>query len=422
MMRVGVAILLSVSVFTNVKANLFQRVFDAWTESQLHKSVPKEIEEEQESYVYIDEDRRLRVLSANSSQEMLNASGQFGKCGMDITLPVKGALVCDPPNALPQICSLVCQRGYYSSGPNKDIACADNLCRGSCTPETVEYVSNELRYGSRECSYTQWKECDTTESGLCLETVTEPCSYSYYVESKQSGCKLTEESVPSGCWSSGCMGSCEKSGGYHYYTSRCPSACKPWQDPEKPNFVCSPCRAPVLPTNSAILESDALSANDPPSQITVGCAEGYWGTSMKANCMSYDGSFYPPVIVACSKCSVPPTIEYETFVTIDRGGFFEYKCADGYAGESTYMHCNKVDGSWPEPQAPECYPDVSPSPSVSPSATLTPGFSLSATPSNTPAQSPSVSKTPRAPKVKGSRAPSPAAKQLGSAPPNLRQT
>jgi hypothetical protein len=355
----------------------------------------------EDSYVFIDPNVRARVLAETTTEGVLRASGAYGKCASNVAMPANGGIVCDPPNILPQICSLVCKGGYYSSGRHKDVACADAMCTGpTCTPTHRNYTSNVLRYDTRECEYVKWNECTTTQSGLCLETTTETCQYSYYEEVEYTECVLVPTDAPD-CWNSGCRGTCTNPGTYHYYTKSCPTTCAPWQDPPVPEFACSPCRIPSLPEHTIMLSAFVES-----SEIKVGCADGYWGGNRTSYCVM-DGSFYPPIELACNQCSEPPMIEYETFTAIRTTGMVEFRCADGYVGDSTFTKCDRYTGEWNLPHAPNCDIYVEPSVSASPSPTVTIGYTLTSSPTPSMIESSSPSKTPRPPKIKGSRAPSP---------------
>jgi hypothetical protein len=377
-----------------------------------------------DEYLYqavIDPEVQARVLSATSYTHARKLGGVFGLCADGINIPLKGGLVCDPPNALPQICTLVCQQGYYSSGLNRDIACADAMCEGSCKVNRHECVGNQVKFASRPCSYIRYINCTENESQLCLETVEEECKYSYYEEVRRPCCNITQVGEPEGCWTSGCTGNCDSPGVFHYYSSSCGDVCPPWQDPPNPSFQCSACRVPTeFPPHVGILSSNAKGF-DPPSEITLGCYVGYWGPKQTSYCMSTDGSFYPPVDIQCNPCSAPPEIDAELVVrimqTLER---VEFRCIDGYIGDSTFSECHKETGVWSSVEPPYC--EVAPSaratPSITPSASITPdpNPSVSPTPSEapteTPTPTPSASKSPRPPKVKGSRAP--------TQPPKLR--
>jgi hypothetical protein len=147
--------------------------------------------------------------------------------------------------------------------------------------------------------------------------------------------------------------------------------------------------------------------------------------------MSTDGTFYPPVATECTLCSSPPEIEGEAFTTVQiNPGRFEFRCTSGYVGDSTFTQCDSITGIWNTPDAPYCdlMPSPNETPSITPSATVgviadktiiqspsetpTQSQTPSQTPSETPTQTPSASKSPRPPKIKGSRAP--------TQPPKLR--
>ena len=388
-----------------------------------------------EEYTYqaiIDPDVQARVLSATSYAHARKLGGVFGLCGDGINIPLNGGLVCDPPNRLPQICTLVCKQGYYSSGVHRDIACADAMCEGQCQTNRYDCVGNQIKFDSRPCSYMRYVPCNETNSGLCLETVSELCQYSYYEEVRRPCCNMTQISEPEGCWTSGCTGNCDSPGVYHYYSSTCEDVCPPWQDPPNPSFQCSPCQVPTtFPLHAGILSSNAT-AFDPPSEIRVGCDVGYWGSIQTSYCMSSDGSFYPPADIQCNPCSAPPEMDADLVERIvqkvgEDGSIerVEFRCKAGYVGDSTFSECHKETGVWQDVYPPYC--DIAPSPestpSISPSVSITPDPDMSVsptpsespseTPTQSPTQSPSSSKSPRAPKVKGSRAPSPPPKIRG---------
>jgi hypothetical protein len=302
----------------------------------------------------------------------------------------------------------LCDDGYYSTG-TKDVACADSVCKGECKQQYQEITENTIEYATRECSYSRWIECDENESGLCLETVTEPCQYSYYVEKKKQACTLVPRNAPQECPNSGCMGTCEKPGTFHYYASRCLDACPPWRDLINPTFICKKCSEPPKLPNTIIQYIK-------PSEMRYVCPEGTWGTpSVSSYCMSFDGSWYPSPPAPICKACIPPNIEEDIagFHTIlqKNSSTITIGCATGYVGEQTTTRCSELDGTWSHVEYPLCTiwsptvtstvtSSITPSPSVS---------SISSSPDASPSSnpSPSPSRTPRPPKVKGSRAPSP---------------
>ncbi len=367
----------------------------------------------------IDPEVQARVLSATSHTHARKLGGVFGLCADGINIPLKGGLVCDPPNTLPQICTLVCQQGYYSSGVNKDLVCADAMCEGPCKTDPYECVGNQIKFGTRPCSYIRYTNCTDSDSQLCLETVEEECKYTYYEEVRRPCCNLTQVGEPEGCWTSGCTGNCDSPGVYHYYSTTCADVCPPWQDPPNPAFQCSACQVPELPPHAIVLSSNAKEF-DPPSEITVGCDVGYWGSIQTSYCTT-DGSFYPPVDIQCNPCSAPPEFEAELVERVVQTlELVEFRCIHGYVGDSTFSECHKETGVWSNVEPPYCEAAPSPgaTPSITPSASIRPDPepSVSPTPSEapteTPTRTPSASKSPRPPKVKGSRAP--------TQPPKLR--
>lgn len=329
----------------------------------------------------------------------------YGLCLDGITLPVNATVQCDPPNILPQICMLVCPDGYYSSG-SKDVACADSICYGTCRKEEYTYDNTQLVYYEDECTYTNYVNCNTTASGLCLEMRVEPCQRSRYNTTVERGCKMMPD-LTEDCWNSGCMGTCETEGAvrYHYYSKTCPQLCQPWRD-TSPQFRCTPCSTPPQMGLEYIT----------PSQIRYICPPGSWGAPTQLSyCMKMDGSWYPPPTAPdCNACVYPDIINDVTADhTVKIGdGKIEIGCKEGYMGEPVTMTCSQIDGTWTKVEYPECLIwSPSATPSISATASVSP-MSASVTPSVTSAASASVSKTPRAPKVKGSRAPSPAPKIL----------
>ncbi len=390
-------------------------------------------DDEYEYEAVIDPVRRVLALSTKNGTEARRLGGVYGLCAMDVTVPEFGALVCDPPNALPQICTLVCKQGYYSSGIHRDIACADAMCEGPCTSQKYECKGTEIRFGQRDCEYIRSVPCES--QGTCLETVKEPCSYSYYEEVSRPCCNYTAVLAPEECWNSGCNGSCDSPGVYHYYSNSCADMCPPWRDPEVPQFSCSPCQVPTDFNPHVRVLSTNAGPGETPSEIVVGCEPGYWGNIVHSYCMSTDGSFYPPVSnIVCSPCSEPPTMEGELFERIElEPGSVEFRCLKGFVGDSTFSTCNKDAGFWSFVVPPYC--ELMPTTSVSPSASVsslayaeieevfvsesatpssdpTSSATSSSTPSFTATGTPSASKSPRPPKVKGSRAP--------TQPPKLR--
>lgn len=367
-----------------------------------------------------------RVLSASTFKEQRKLGGVFGLCVDNVDIPLYGGLVCDPPNSLPQICTLVCNKGYYSSGVHRDIACADAMCEGQCKSNKYDCIGNQIKFATRPCTITRYTQC--AESNLCLEDVTEECTYSFYEEVRSPCCNMTHVDAPEGCWTSGCIGNCDTPSVFHYYSNSCPDICPPWRDPDVPQFECSACIVPSLSANSEIILSDA-SFPDPPSTITVGCSAGFWGEQVTSYCMSTDGSFYPPVnSIECKECSSPPSLEGEFFTGFQlNASSIEFRCNDGYNGESTFTVCDSVSGVWNTPVPPYCdiVPTPNATPSISPSSSVyifqeyeypSPSLTSTVTPIVTSSISltmtPSASKSPRPPKVKGSRAP--------TQPPKLR--
>ena len=82
------------------------------------------------------------------NRRLIESSGAFGLCLYDIDIPEAASLVCDPPNRLPQICTLQCADGYYSTG-NSDVACADSICTGTCSSEPYDEIGADIQYSSR---------------------------------------------------------------------------------------------------------------------------------------------------------------------------------------------------------------------------------------------------------------------------------
>jgi hypothetical protein len=368
-----------------------------------------------------------RVLMASSVKEQRKLGGVFGLCSDGVDIPLHGGLVCDPPNSLPQICTLACKKGYYSSGRHRDIACADAMCEGQCSSTKYDCIGTEMKFAKRPCTVTQYTQCADSDSLLCLEDVTQECSYSFYEEVRRPCCNLTQINPPEGCWTSGCTGGCDSPSVFHYYSNSCADVCPPWRDPDVPQFGCSECIIPKLNENSEIIMSDSIFTN-PPSEITVGCSVGFWGAQITSYCMSTDGSFYPSIdSIQCTECSNPPIIAGDVFTGFQlNDSSIEFRCNEGYTGESTFTVCDSISGVWNTPEAPYCDIIVTPSisSSISPSATvgITPELTSSPSPSESPSPSdtpsytktmtPSASKSPRPPKVKGSRAP--------TQPPKLR--
>ena len=369
-----------------------------------------------------------RVLSAVTFKEQRRLGGVFGLCADGVDIPLHGGLVCDPPDSLPQICTLVCKKGYYSSGLSRDIACADAMCEGQCISTKYDCIGNQMKFATRPCTITRYTQCADSDSQLCLEDVTEECKYSVYEEVRRPCCNLTEINPPEGCLTSGCTGNCDAPSVFQYYSNSCPDVCPPWRDPDVPQFRCSACIVPSLSENSEIISSDA-EGFDPPSTITVGCSSGFWGERITSYCMSTDGSFYPPVnSIECKQCSSPPSLESDAFTGFQlNDSSIEFRCNDDYSGESTFTICNSETGIWNTPVPPYCdvIPAPNATPSISPSTTIYVSQeyespSLSSTPTVTPSvtssisssMTPSASKSPRPPKVKGSRAP--------TQPPKLR--
>jgi hypothetical protein len=343
--------------------------------------------------------------------ELSKKYGGLGQCLTNIIIPDVASFSCDPPNQYPQICTLLCEDGYYSTG-TKDIACADSICKGECKQYYEDITENSIEYSTRECNYKRWIECEETESGLCLETVTEPCQYSYYVEKRRNICSLIPENPPMGCPNSGCMGTCDKPGTFHYYSSRCINSCPPWRDPLNPEFKCKKCNEPPKLANTIIEYIK-------PSQIRYLCPDGTWGTpSVSSYCMAYDGSWYPmPPAPNCKSC-IAPNIEDDIagfHVILEKtNSRITIGCRVGYVGEEVTTTCSSLDGTWSHIEYPLCtiWSPIATStttPSITPSPSIT---SISSSPEASPStiQTPSPSRTPRPPKVKGSRAPSPKAK------------
>jgi hypothetical protein len=330
----------------------------------------------------------------------------YGLCLDGITLPPNATVECDPPNMLPQICLLICPDGYYSSG-TRDIACADSMCYGTCRKEEYTYNNTQLVYYQDECTYTNYVNCNTTASGLCLETRAEPCQRSHYTTTAERACRMVPD-LREDCWNSGCMGTCDTGGTvrYHYYSKSCPQICQPWRDNASPQFQCTACSTPP---RLGLFEYIT------PSQVRYICPPGSWGEPIVSYCMKADGSWYPlPIAQKCNTCTYPDIINDVTGDhTVKIGeGTIEIGCKEGYVGETVTMKCSQIDGAWTKVEYPECLIwSPSATPSISATMSISP-VSASVTPSVTSAATASVSKTPRAPKVKGSRAPSPAPKAL----------
>lgn len=461
---------LAASASAQSETGVAAKVASVFSESQ-SKTAPRVVEEayedEGEEYVAeIDPVRRALAFAAPTKKEARRLGGVYGLCADGVTVPDNGVLVCDPANSLPQICTLSCKQGFWSSGTHKDIACADAMCEGPCISTKYECKGSQIKFATRDCDVTRYVPCEgetvveasnrrrledgsleplapgEVEYGHCLETVTEQCSYSFYEEVSRPCCNYTQVLAPEDCWNSGCSGNCDKPGVYHYYSNSCSDVCPPWRDPDAPNFNCSPCVQPTLPAKAKVLESNSVDGS-PASELYVGCEPGYYGNRVRSYCMSTDGSFFPPVsTIQCFKCPAAPELSGELFEAIPvevnadgTVGAIEYRCINGFVGESTFANCDKDAGFWSFPTAPYCElpaaPSVSASASASaepagpePSASETPAPtpSESATPSSlptiTPTRTPSASKSPRPPKVKGSRAPTQAPKLRVSAVPS----
>jgi hypothetical protein len=390
--------------------------------------------------------RRVHWLVFFSSMgNPVHAEGEFGNCLYNITIPEGGRVQCDPPNALPQVCSISCKPGYYAIGIQQEMMCTNSLCQNQCSAvqKTCAGSVPIKRIDAQGVSYTE------------------------YIREERPCCTLEKLEAP-WCDLGACTGTCQNPGIYTFDAKSCPDVCIPYREPETPTWSCAPCQAPSVPAYMRVIPEGS-----PPSKVTVQCPMGLWGTPDKLLC-GPDGSWTPYIPRTCNECSnhvypletldanlfdiqttpgkvkiscknsgaqswtfscdtttgewsywddvycVPDAVSevpevpevnpcdsfpysLETFPDLYstvESGRVEFRCKEGYEERVWIYVCSEETREWPVLESMEC----STIPSVTPLET----------PSQTPASSPSASKSPRPPKVKGSRAPTQAPKMRGS--------
>jgi hypothetical protein len=370
------------------------------------------------------------------------AEGEFGNCLYNITIPEGGHIQCDPPNSLPQICSISCKPGYYATGVQQEMTCANSLC-------------------TNQCSAVQ-KTC--TGSVPVKRVDSNGVSYTDYVRQERPCCTLEKLEAP-WCDLGACTGTCTNPGIYAFDAKTCPDVCIPYREPDAPSWSCAPCEAPSFPAYMHVITEGV-----PPSKVIVQCPMGQWGTPDELLC-GPDGSWTPYIPRKCNECSehsYPLESLDENMLEIQTSpGKVKITCKNSET-QSWIFTCDSISGQWSYWDDVYCVPDVVPEvPEVNPCdsspyyletfpdlySTVEPGrvefhckegyeervwtyvcseetrewpvlesmecntipsATPSATPSQTPASSPSASKSPRPPKVKGSRAPTQAPKIRGS--------
>lgn len=304
------------------------------------------------------------------------AEGEFGQCLYNISIPDGGRVQCDPPNSLPQICTFVCDPGYYSVQTDPpELTCENALCQN-------------------RCSVVQ-KTCSGTVPVHRVDAMGR--TYTDYVREERACCTL-EKPEAGWCDLGACTGTCADPGIYAFDARACPDVCIPYRDTETPGWGCSPCTIPAIPD---IVVSPQ---GNPPVNASLECPKGTWGTSSKITCDSR-GSWDIPTM-NCTTCIPPPypleELDRSVLEIVESPGYVHIQCNPEFAPSSWTFQCDPTTGEWPYWEDITCleWPTPSPSPSESPS--------------NPPTTTPSPSKSPRAPKVKGSRAPTPPPKIRGS--------
>lgn len=308
------------------------------------------------------------------------ALGEYGLCLYNLTLPTNAYAICEPPNQIPQDCSMRCAAGYYPIG-TYDVTCMNSICTNRCRaiPKTCRGaipIQQIDAYGVAYTGYTQ---------------VEEPC------------CELkTAES--DWCSLGSCTGNCENPGLYTFDPIACPDTCIPFQEISSSSLKCEPC---VLPALAQGIYTDIVGS--PPSKATVGCPAGMWGTTQDITCTN-TGSWSATPNVTCSACPPHPyaldTLDREVFAVEENAGSVRITCREPVYVPTTWTFECGSTGEWSYWDDPVCHEAV----------TATPTPTTSATPEPTSSVTPSPSKSPRPPKIKGSRAPTQAPKLRGALP------
>ena len=340
------------------------------------------------------------------------ATDDFGYCLDGVSIPESGHVTCSN-YGLPQICTFSCNPGYFAAaGITAEITCENSICTNQCQ------THRDTCYGTAPRNVT----------APCLDRDGE-CFYTDYVREARPCCKLQQLEAP---WCSvlPCTGDCSNPGIYTYTAADCPAICVPFRDIAQPDLRCETCQFPMLPPELAYQSTGEGVA-------VVGCDHGFWGTPITMTCSTVDGAWYPLVsMLQCNICDPPPDwgFDEEYFEMIEEPGMVTVRCRPPYYREApgeepAVSHCNRETGVWNDIYTPSCeWFDPYVSPSVSPSASISPSISPSVTPTVTPSTSmllsatSSPSKTPRPPKVKGSRAPSAPPKIFGSRAPSSGRT
>ena len=313
----------------------------------------------------------------------VQVAAQFGLCLYNVTIPEGGSFLCDPPNALPQICNFQCNPGYYRPPTSTlDLTCMNSIC-------------------TNQCAATQ-KTCRGAVPVQRTDSTGNP--YTDYIQEERACCTLEKPEAPV-CELGPCTGSCENPGIYTFNALMCPDVCVPYREPANPVYQCESCKLPEL--------SFGVYTNvtgEPPHQGIAACSPGYWGTPVETACTT-TGEWYPPPLLQCTPCSPHeyPLVSVNGDTIVEEGvGSVTLRCGYEFVPAEKVLSCDTATGAWSEWEVPECREP----PSILPSVSATPSVSVEPTPSS--------SKSPRPPKIKGSRAPSPPPKLFGSKPPETR--
>ena len=162
--------------------------------------------------------RRLYLLP------FVQVAAQFGLCLYNVTVPDGGSFLCDPPNALPQICAFQCNPGYYRPVESTtDLTCMNSICTNQCTAtqKTCKGAVPIQRVDSTGVSYTD------------------------YIQEERPCCTLEKPEAPV-CDLGPCTGSCGNPGIYLFDALSCPDVCVPLREPANPTYQCIACKLPTL--------------------------------------------------------------------------------------------------------------------------------------------------------------------------------
>jgi hypothetical protein len=302
---------------------------------------------------------------------LVAAEGEFGQCLYNITIPVGGRVVCDPPGTLPQSCTVQCAAGFWAPQANAEMTCMNAQCQNRCQAVQKTCVGSvPVRHNGPDGAWTD------------------------YVREERPCCAL-EKAEAAWCDLGACTGNCVDPGAYVFESVTCPDVCVPFRDVE-PVWQCKPCMLPTM--TGVVMESHE------PGVVSLRCPDGHWGASATLRC-GPDGAWGTLPNLGCRHCAEAPypieEIDGDMLEVEVGAGYVKVRCRPEYAPMEWTFACDASTGEWPYWEEFACYEPPSPSATPTESPLI-------------PSATPSPSKSPRAAKVKGSRAPTQPPKMRGS--------